>query len=87
MPIKTDEFNDSWIKKRRRIEFVQIEVVDDVMCEILRQKSPLERLKIGFGLWSSARKQLYSYIRSLHPDWDGKKISSEVIKRISHGAA
>lgn len=87
MAIKTDECNDSWIKNRRRTEFDQLEVVDDVMCKILRQKSPLERLKIAFGLWSSARKQLFHYLRSLHPDWDEKRISSEVIRRISHGAA
>ncbi len=87
MPIKTDEFNDSWVEKRRGREFGQLEVVDDVMCEILRQKSPLERLNIAFGLWSSARKQLFNYMRSLHPDWDEKRISSEVIRRISHGAA
>ena len=87
MAIKSDEFNDSWIKIRRSTEFGQLEVVDDVMCEILKQKSPLERLKIAFGLWSSARKQLFNYLRSLHPDWDEKRISSEVIRRISHGAA
>jgi hypothetical protein len=87
LAIKTDEFNSSWIKNRRSTEFGQLEVVDDVMCEILRQKSPLERLKIAFGLWSSARKQLFNYMRSLHPDWDEKRISSEVIRRISHGAA
>lgn len=87
MAIKTDEFNDLWIKSRSRTEFGQLEVVDDVMCEILRQKSPFERLKIAFGLWSSARKQLFNYLRSLHPDWDEKRISSEVIRRISHGAA
>jgi hypothetical protein len=87
LPIKTDEFNDSCSEKRRRKEFGQLEVVDNVMCEILRQKSSLERLKIAFGLWSSARKQLFNYMRSLHPDWDEKRISSEVIRRISHGAA
>jgi len=87
LAIKTDEFNDSLIKECRRTEFGQLEVIDDVMCEILKQKSPLERLKIAFGLWSSARKQLFNYLRSLHPDWDEKRISSEVIRRISHGAA
>ncbi|UCE39721.1 MAG: hypothetical protein JSW00_11630 [Thermoplasmata archaeon] len=87
MAIKSDEFIDSSIKIRRSTEFGHLEVVDDVMCEILKQKSPLERLKIAFGLWRSARKQLFYYLRSLHPDWDEKRINSEVIKRISHGAA
>lgn len=65
----------------------RIEAVDDVMGKILKQKSPLERLEIAFGLWRSARKQLFFYLRSLHPDWDDTKIQKEVIKRISHGAA
>jgi len=86
MSVKTGESSDFHAQKRLRIEFSQIEVVDDVMCEILKQKSSLERLKIAFGLWRSARKQLFSYIRSLHPDWDEKRISKEVVKRISHGA-
>ena len=87
MAIKSDEFIDSSIKIQRSTEFGHLEIVDDVMCEILKQKSPLERLEIAFGLWRSARKQLFHYLRSLHPDWDEEKVSSEVIKRISHGAA
>jgi len=65
----------------------RIEAVDDVIGQILKQKSPLERLEISFGLWRSARKQLFFYLRSLHPDWDDTKIQEEVVKRISHGAA
>ncbi len=86
MSVKTGKSSDFQAQKSLKIEFAQIEAVDDVMCEILRQKSSLERLKIAFGLWRSARKQLFSYIRSLHPDWDEKRISKEVAKRISHGA-
>jgi len=86
LSVKTGKSSDFQAQKSLKIEFAQIEAVDDVMCEILRQKSSLERLKIAFGLWRSARKQLFSYIRSLHPDWDEKRISKEVAKRISHGA-
>jgi hypothetical protein len=86
LSVKTDESSDSHAQKTPWTEFSQIEAVDEVMCEILRQKSSLERLKIAFGLWRSARKQLFNYIRSLHPDWDEKRISKEVAKRISHGA-
>jgi hypothetical protein len=86
LSVKTGESSDFQAQKSLKIEFDQIEAVDDVMCEILRQKSSLERLKIAFGLWRSARKQLFSYIRSLHPEWDEKRIKMEVAKRISHGA-
>jgi len=87
LPLKTGESSDIHAEKRLSVELSQIEVVDDTMCEVLRQKSSLERLQIAFGLWRSARKQLFTYIRSLHPDWDEKRINKEVIKRISHGAA
>ena len=87
MALKTSKSSDIHAEKRLSVELSQIEVVDDTMCEVLRQKSSLERLQIAFGLWRSARKQLFTYIRSLHPDWDEKRINKEVVKRISHGAA
>ena len=87
MPLKTSKSSDIHAEIRLSVELSQIEVVDDTMCEVLRQKSSLERLQIAFGLWRSARKQLFTYIRSLHPDWDEKRINKEVVKRISHGAA
>jgi hypothetical protein len=68
-----------------RIDPGQIEVVDDVMAEILRQKTPAERIEIGFKLWTSARKMLTAHLQNLHPDWDDKTISKEVAKRLSHG--
>ena len=64
----------------------RIEVIDDVMCDVLKNKTPLERLKIGFGLWRSAKTQLFNNLQSLHPDWDEEKIRQETVRRISHGA-
>lgn len=63
-----------------------IEVMDDDMAEILKKKTPQERLEIAFGLWRSARKMLTSFLRSQHPEWDDKRIQVEVAKRMSHGA-
>jgi hypothetical protein len=63
----------------------KIEVVDDVMAEILRKKTPAERIQIGFSLWTSARKMLTAHMKSTHPDWDENQISREVAKRLSHG--
>jgi len=67
------------------IEANQIEVIDDKTAEILRQKTPAERLSIGFSLWHSTNQLLPSLIKSLHPEWSNAKISREVIKRLSHG--
>jgi len=68
------------------LESLPIEVIDDIMADIYKQKSPLERLKIAFDLWNSARTQLFHNLRSLRPDWDDEKIRREIAKRISHGA-
>lgn len=62
-----------------------IEVLDELMIEVLRKKTPQQRLTIAFNLWDSAKKQLTNYLCSLHPDWDEKKIQNEVVRRLSHG--
>lgn len=72
-------------KTKQKLEPRRIEVVDDVMAEILRKKTPAERLQIGFSLWTSARKMLTAHLKSIHSDWDDKQISREVAKRLSHG--
>lgn len=64
----------------------RIEVIDDVMAEVLRRKTPAERIAIGFGLWRSARKILRAQLASLHPEWDARRLEREVARRLSHGA-
>ena len=63
-----------------------IEVLDEGMVKVLKRKTPQERLVIAFNLWNSAKKQMTNYLRSIHSDWDEKKIQQEVVKRLSHGA-
>ncbi len=63
-----------------------IEIIDDIMARILREKTPQQRLAIAFTLWTSARKQLLNYLRTEHPDWTDSMIQKEVAKRLSHGA-
>ena len=33
----------------------QIEAVDDAMADVLRLKTPVERLQIAHGMWNMAR--------------------------------
>ncbi|SRR5579884_142377 len=40
------------------LDWRRIEIMDEAMAEVLRRKTPAERLQIGFGLWRSARKLL-----------------------------
>ena len=64
----------------------RIEVMDEAMAEVLRRKTPAERIGIGFALWSSARRMLLVHLTSSHPEWDEPRISHEVARRMSHGA-
>ncbi len=72
--------------KTLRLDRGQIEVVDDVVAEILRQKTPAERIKIGFDMWTSARAMLLIHLKKTHPEWSAEAIEKEVARRLSHGS-
>jgi len=69
-----------------RLDAGQIEVIDDIMAEVLRHKTPAERLRIGFNLWESASRMLKAHLGKTHPEWDAGQLEKEVAKRLSHGA-
>ena len=68
-----------------RLDPGQIEVMDDTLAEVLRRKTPQERIKIGFGLWTSARDMLLAYLKKIHPEWSIEMVEKEVARRLSHG--
>jgi hypothetical protein len=70
----------------RALDPRQVELPDQVMVEVLRNKSPQERLRIGFNIWLSVHKMLTMHIRNSHPDWDPRAVENEVARRMSHGA-
>jgi hypothetical protein len=63
-----------------------IEVVEPAMAAILRQKTEAERLRIGWGMWRSARDMLRCLLRSEHRDWTEADVQRETARRLSHGA-
>jgi hypothetical protein len=69
-----------------RLDFGQIEVLDDAMAAVLRQKNPAERINIGFAIWTSAHNMLTSHIKTTHPTWDRKQVEREVARRLLHGS-
>ncbi|MEP9412070.1 MAG: hypothetical protein HRF42_11875 [Candidatus Brocadia sp.] len=73
------------MEKTLRLDRGQIEVVDDAMAEVLRHKTPAERIRIGFNLWISARNMLMTHLKKTHPEWDNEKLAVEVARRLSHG--
>jgi hypothetical protein len=65
---------------------IRVEVVDDAVAAVLRDKTGAERLRIASGLFSSARRMLISHLRSMHPDWCEEQIVREAARRLSGGA-
>ncbi len=62
-----------------------MEVMDDAMSDVLRQKTEVERLRIAGRMWKSARVILRGAIRTEHPDWNTDRVNREIARRISHG--
>ncbi len=63
-----------------------IEVLDDAMADVLRQKTPAERLAIANSMWRFAQRMIESTLRAEHPDWNHEQIQRETANRLSHGA-
>jgi len=66
------------------VDLSRMEMVDDKTAEILRKKTPQERLKIAFDMWLSVRSSLENYLKETHPDWDEITIRKEILRRF-HG--
>jgi len=62
-----------------------MEVMDDAMANVLREKTEAERLNIANRMWKSARSILRGAIQTEHPDWSKEQINGEIAERISHG--
>jgi len=62
------------------------DLIDPEMAQVLGQKTPAERLEIGFGLWRHADRLLRAHLRSEEPDWSEDELNREVARRLSHGS-
>ncbi len=68
-----------------RLDDGQIEVVDDAIAEILRRKTPTERVAMIFAANRTMRLLIEGHLRSYHPDWDDGRIRAEIARRMSLG--
>jgi len=62
-----------------------MEIIDNISTGILRQKSPAQRIQMGFALWAFARKILMAHLKDTHTDWSEKEIVRETARRLSNG--
>jgi len=61
-------------------------VIDDRVAEIMRKKTPSERLEIAFGMWRSVREMVIRVVESENPGWTLEEVHKETARRMSRGA-
>ncbi len=66
-----------------RLDAGQIEVVDEAVAEILRRKTPAQRLAMGFAANRTARRIMEGGLKSQHPDWNDLRVRAEIARRMS----
>jgi hypothetical protein len=69
----------------RTVDPRNIEVVDDELARVLREKSPAERIAMIAAANRTARLLAAAGVRCQHPDWQDSKIQAEVIRRVCGG--
>lgn len=68
-----------------RLDPRSVEIVDEDVARILRTKTGAERLRIAFGMYTSAHRMLTNLLKADHPDWSEQQVREEVGRRLSHG--
>lgn len=70
---------------QERQTLCHIEVMDDATAEMLRGKTPAERLAMAFAMNRTARNLIAGGARWQHPDWSEEEIQQEVVRRMTRG--
>ena len=65
--------------------FSHIEVLDDATADMLRQKTPEQRLSMAFAMNRTARHLIGGGIRWQHPERDEVSVQEEVVRRMTRG--
>lgn len=68
-----------------RLDKGQIEVVDDALAEVLRRKTPAERVAMVSSANRTMRLLIEGHLRTRYPDWDDARIAREVARRMTRG--
>jgi hypothetical protein len=64
---------------------LKIETLDPAMVEVLKSKTPAERVQMVAAANRTARILAEAGTRYLHPDWDDEQIQAEVRRRVTGG--
>jgi hypothetical protein len=63
-----------------------VELLDEAIVEVLRKKTPAERVAMVFAANRTMRLRLEGHLRTRHPDWDDDALMKEIARRMSRGA-
>ncbi|MBM4074929.1 MAG: hypothetical protein FJ267_04720 [Planctomycetes bacterium] len=63
----------------------RIELIDPIVAQILRTKTPAEKLAIVFDAHQMAFDIKVAQIRQRNPDWSESRVRSTVVRRLSSG--
>jgi hypothetical protein len=58
-----------------------IELLDEAMVEVLRRKTPTERVAMVFDAERTMLLMLEAHLRWRHPDWNAEQVASEIARR------
>ena len=62
-----------------------IELLDEAVVDVLRRKTPTERVSMIFAANRTMRLRLEGHLRTRHPDWGSQTVMQEVARRMSRG--
>jgi len=65
-----------------RLDPSRIEVLDDEMVEVLRKKTPVERVAMVLDANRTMRQMLEAHFRERHPEWGDDEIAAAVARRL-----
>ena len=71
---------------RWRLDKGQIEVIDNAVAEVLRRKTPGQRVEMALAANRLVRLRIEGHLRTLHPDWDDAHIQAEIARRMLLGS-
>ena len=65
-----------------RLDPGQIEVVDDAVADVLRRKTPTERVEMILDANRTMRLLIEGHLRTWHPDWPDEQVAAEIARRM-----
>ena len=65
----------------------RIELLDEAVVEVLRRKTPTERVAMVFDAERTMRLMLQARLHEQHPDWDDHRVAREIARRRNLGSS